>query len=383
MTIFVAHAQADEEVATSMAKAIERRGNFVEMEQAERIGRPLLSNDVLVLLWSQRMMYEPGRLVMERRALDAWADGKLILVKLDNTFLPVGMRDLETVDATFEQRRTFTWEEVATKVRDAMRPAPQAAEAPPPAAARSRAPEPPDGAGMERKSGPQAPPRAAAKNGGPTGILALILLLFLAAGVGQLLTATTFKLPIGDEGLVFPAWGLLAFAGIWIVVALLVAVMGGRRERPASQRAPASRMEEAIEAPAPATSEILFVSYSHADSPTVVPVVEVVKTNGNEIWMDKAGIQAGDGWAGEIVRAIKGAKGVLVMCSAHAFESDHVKREVYLADRYKKPLLPVFIEPAELPEDFEYFFAGLQWLELHKTPEAERGAALAKAVAAV
>ena len=141
-------------------------------------------------------------------------------------------------------------------------------------------------------------------------------------------------------------------------------------------------MAEAEEAAKP-NSSALFVSYAHADSPSVTPVVEAVKHEGREVWMDKEGIQAGNSWAGEIVRAIKGAHGVMVMCSPHAFESDHVKREVYLADRYKKPMLPVFIEPADLPEDFEYFFANVQWLELHKTPEADRAAAIAKAVAAV
>ena len=43
--------------------------------------------------------------------------------------------------------------------------------------------------------------------------------------------------------------------------------------------------------------------------------------------------------------------GVMVMCSPNAFESDHIKREVYLADRYKKPMLPVFIADAQPPED--------------------------------
>ena len=73
----------------------------------------------------------------------------------------------------------------------------------------------------------------------------------------------------------------------------------------------------------------------------------------------------------------------MVMCSKHAFESDHVKREVYLADRYKKPLSPVFIEDAKPPEDFEYFFASVQWLELWKLPEADRPAAIGKALEAV
>jgi hypothetical protein len=149
-------------------------------------------------------------------------------------------------------------------------------------------------------------------------------------------------------------------------------------EAPAAAPAPPPPVAEAEPAPA-----ALFISYSHADNAAVEPVVRAVQENGRVVWIDKTGIQTGDGWAGEIVRAIKSAKGIMVMCSKHAFESDHVKREVYLADRYKKPLSPVFIEDAKPPEDFEYFFASVQWLELWKLPEAERRAAIGKALEAV
>ena len=148
-------------------------------------------------------------------------------------------------------------------------------------------------------------------------------------------------------------------------------------------RASSKRRAPEADASAASARDPLFVSYAHADNMAVVPVVEAVQAQGRAVWIDKGELHAGTSWAGEIVRAIKNAKGVIVMCSAHAFESDHVKREVYLADRYKKPMLPVFIEAATMPEDFEYFFTGVQWLELHKTPENERAAAIANALRAV
>jgi len=156
---------------------------------------------------------------------------------------------------------------------------------------------------------------------------------------------------------------------------------------PEVDRKAAASVNQGSAAPPPPAAEpvpaALFISYSHADNAAVEPVVKAVQENGRIVWIDKTGIQTGDGWAGEIVRAIKSAKGIMVMCSKHAFESDHVKREVYLADRYKKPLSPVFIEDAKPPEDFEYFFASVQWLELWKLPEAERNAAIGKALEAV
>ena len=59
-----------------------------------------------------------------------------------------------------------------------------------------------------------------------------------------------------------------------------------------------------------------------------------------------------------------------------------MKREIYLADRYRKRLVPVLIEDAAPPEDFEYFFAGARVLKLFETPEAERAQALAAALGA-
>jgi hypothetical protein len=113
----------------------------------------------------------------------------------------------------------------------------------------------------------------------------------------------------------------------------------------------------------------------------VLPVIAAASLDGKSFWLDRENIAPAEGWAGEIVKAIRGAREVLVMCSKAAFESDHVKREIYLADRYRKKLVPVFIEDAVPPEDFEYFFANVQILKLFETPEAERAAALARALA--
>lgn len=124
----------------------------------------------------------------------------------------------------------------------------------------------------------------------------------------------------------------------------------------------------------------VFICYARADAPSVKPICDDLEKRGQEIWVDTKEIDAGENWAGEIVRAIKSVRGVAVMCSKAAFESDHVKREVYLADRYKRRIVPVFLEDAAIPEDFEYFFAGVQWIKLKDMPQRDRGKAVAKAL---
>lgn len=316
MTVFISHAPQDRDVAEALGKTLERRGNFVEFEDGETPMRPLQAMDAAVVLISKDFVFSPWRLRFEQRALEAWAEGKLIVVKLDHNFAPVGLRDLPFIDASFEARRDFTWQDVAKDVQEKLRPAAQSQS--------QDAPPAPAGPAPASK----APPRADRRR------------------------------PVAKRKAKKSGGGLF----------------GGLFKRKAEPEAAAD--EEAGAAPA---IEPVFVSYARANAPIVMPVIKEVEKS-RKVWLDQAEIGGGDGWAGEIVRAIRTADGVLVMCSSAAFESDHVKREVYLADRYKKRMVPVFIEDAQPPEDFEYFFAGVQWLKLHETPEAERPAAVLRAL---
>ncbi|MEO0466903.1 MAG: toll/interleukin-1 receptor domain-containing protein [Pseudomonadota bacterium] len=126
----------------------------------------------------------------------------------------------------------------------------------------------------------------------------------------------------------------------------------------------------------------VFISYAHADADAVLPLVDVVEAAGKSVWIDRDGMRAGQGWAGMIVRAIKAARMVCLMCSERAFASDHVRREVYLADKYKKGILPVRLDQSDMPEDIEYFLAGVQWVDLDGLPLDQHGPEVAAAFAA-
>lgn len=318
MFAFIAHAAADQAAADDLRAFLKTRGLVAETETGARGFRHLQATDVVIALWSQKSVFGTHRMLMEKRMLDAWAEGRLVLVKLDHGILPVGLRDLPAIDASMESGRKLAfWPQVERATRDIINKAAlERSEKfwnspPPPKEERSRS--------AKKKS-----------NGEPDG---------------------------------------------------------GRNEDKAAAAAPApsaAQASEAEAAPAPLfPPSVVFISYAHADNSAVEPVVSAVKEAGRDVWIDKGGINPGENWAGEIVRGIKSAKGVMVMCSPSAFESDHIKREVYLADRYKKPMLPVFIADAQPPEDFEYFFAGVQWLELFKLPEADRPAAIGKALSIV
>lgn len=407
MTVFIAHAPADREAAEALEKFVERRGQFVELDDGQTALRPVQSSDVVVLLISQNLLFAPTRLRLEQRALDAWAEGRLVAVKLDNGIAPVGLRDLPAIDASIEAQREFTWQEAAGAVIERLKappptpPAAEGSEAPPwrdhlakVDAAREQAQHREESEGMRRKA------RRDVKLAMLLGVLlalpgigafAVAVSIWLVNRIGA--TPGTFAdLLAGIEafgvdhgapsGLTVPVFGTAMALTVLTPIALFI-INAAERARLNAYARTHPDVAEDYEAPAAAPqSNAVFVSYARANAETVLPVIEAAKQGGPTFWLDQHGIGAGDGWAGEIVRAIRAAKGVLVMCSSAAFESDHVKREIYLADRYRKRLVPVFIENAEPPEDFEYFFAGVQALNLFETPEAERAQALTRALGA-
>src|SRR5690242_18504176 len=135
MTVFLAHAPADRASAEALEKFLERRGQFVELDDGHTAMRPVQPSDVLVALLSKDTVFAPTRLRLEQRALDAWAEQRLIVVKLDRGLAPVGLRDLPAIDASFEAKREFTWAEVANAISERGRaqaaPADHAPSAPP------------------------------------------------------------------------------------------------------------------------------------------------------------------------------------------------------------------------------------------------------------
>lgn len=367
MTVFITHAPDDAEAAQALETFLERRGHFVHREDGAQGFRPLTRSDVVVMLWSTKALFMTHRIMMERRALDAWAEGRLVSVKLDHGIMPVGLRDLKVIEATFEPQRDIAFAAVNKAIQDAM------ADARRLETELARAEAPPGPSRMEVDD--LAPRARKVANGGLWAwVLIGVLLLGAALGAASLLAGVSLRL-----------WAVVAGVVAICALAAVVAVSAASARQDEARR---KRVATGPAAPAPPTAEaeeaggVVFVSYARADAAVVSPVVDDLKGAGQPVWIDREGIGAGEGWAGEIVRAIRAAERVCVMCSKAAFESDHVKREVYLADRYRRPLMPLFLDDAAPPEDFEYFFAGLQHLKLTDLPAEGRGAALAQALTA-
>ena len=92
-------------------------------------------------------------------------------------------------------------------------------------------------------------------------------------------------------------------------------------------------------------------------------LVKKLRDAGVTVWIDQAGIDVATMWSQEIVSAIRGCKVMLLSISPHSTESENVVKELALASERKKPIIPVYLEQAEIPETMEYQLAGIQRVE--------------------
>ncbi|MHB8577565.1 MAG: AAA family ATPase, partial [Dehalococcoidia bacterium] len=112
-----------------------------------------------------------------------------------------------------------------------------------------------------------------------------------------------------------------------------------------------------------ATGQV-FISYSSEERLPAERLAETLKAHAISSWLDKRNIPAGSSWDAAIVKGIRACAVVAVLCSPKAMASDHVRQELRLALQYRKPILPLLLEPTPFPEEVEYVLAGRQWIEL-------------------
>ena len=82
----------------------------------------------------------------------------------------------------------------------------------------------------------------------------------------------------------------------------------------------------------------IFVSYAHADSETVVPIIEVMQSAGFRVWYD-LGIEAGTEWPAYIEDHLNRCTRVIAFISPSAVESFNCRTEINYALMKKKEML--------------------------------------------
>jgi hypothetical protein len=115
----------------------------------------------------------------------------------------------------------------------------------------------------------------------------------------------------------------------------------------------------------------VFISYRRKDSEFVTQLHQALTNRGISAWFDTEDIEAGDHWRTAIAEGIRDCKVFVLSLSPDAVESVNIRKEVDLAERHKKPIIPLMWRKTEIPVAFEYALAGIQWLDFKETASPE------------
>lgn len=101
------------------------------------------------------------------------------------------------------------------------------------------------------------------------------------------------------------------------------------------------------------TAVRVFVSYSRGDADLVSRLIALLEGDGHDVWVDVEDIRGSEEWRASIVNGIRRADVVLLVISRRSMASEEVAREVAVAAREDRRIVPIALEPAELADGIE------------------------------
>jgi formylglycine-generating enzyme len=108
----------------------------------------------------------------------------------------------------------------------------------------------------------------------------------------------------------------------------------------------------------------IFISYSSKDQKTAEAICTAIENRGFACWISSRDIGPGENFQTQIVRAIRHAKIMVLVFSAHANNSEEIKKELVLAGQSRLVVIPVRVEDVTPDEAFAYEFATRQWIDV-------------------
>src|SRR3954464_9497649 len=108
----------------------------------------------------------------------------------------------------------------------------------------------------------------------------------------------------------------------------------------------------------------IFLSFASNDRKPAETICKAVEQRGFSCWIATRNIAPGENFQEAITRAIRTAKVMILVFSAHANNSIEVKKEIALASRYNVIVVPVRVEDVVPNDALTYELAVRQWIDL-------------------
>ena len=107
----------------------------------------------------------------------------------------------------------------------------------------------------------------------------------------------------------------------------------------------------------------VFISYATADRREALSLCKAIERRGTTCWISTRDVAPGENYQEAIVRALRGARAMVLVFSEAANNSDEIKKELSLASRYHVPVMALRIEDVEPSDAFAYELSTRQWID--------------------
>ena len=113
----------------------------------------------------------------------------------------------------------------------------------------------------------------------------------------------------------------------------------------------------------------VFLSHSSADHTVAIDVVSQLEAQGVSCWVAPRDVPPGTTYAAALYYALEAAPVFVVLMSAAANESDHVARELEIANQMKKRMVPVQVEKFRATGAFCYYTRAMHFYRWAQSPD--------------
>ena len=107
----------------------------------------------------------------------------------------------------------------------------------------------------------------------------------------------------------------------------------------------------------------IFISYSRVDSKIVLPVADFLTRNGFSVWIDRDGIESGGAFKSVRVKAIEDSCVILFFASRSANESEWTAKEIGVANKFGKHIIPVRLDNSPYNESVLFDLVNIDYVD--------------------
>jgi hypothetical protein len=112
----------------------------------------------------------------------------------------------------------------------------------------------------------------------------------------------------------------------------------------------------------------VFISHSTKDKAIADAICRRLESEGIKCWIAPRDIEVGSDWTDGIMRGIETCRAFVLVFSANANDSEHVRREVAKAFSLKLAVIPFRTETVMPNRSLGYFLDTVQWLNAINPP---------------